>query len=141
MPPRGGLSPVGELLTMEISGKVVVITGGGQGIGRGTALEFAREGAKVVIADIDKEAGKAVISEIQKIGAEGLLVLADVSKSSECQKVVKETVQKFGTINILFNNVGIQSPSSYHNVENTSEELWDRILITPKIRIGILDVK
>ena len=109
-------------------GKVVVITGGGYGIGRGTALEFAREGAKVVIADIDKEAGKAVISEIQKIGAEGLLVLADVSKSSECQKVVKETVQKFGTINILFNNVGIQSPSSYHNVENTSEELWDRIL-------------
>jgi len=109
-------------------GKVVVITGAGYGIGRGTALEFAREGAKVAIADIDKNAGEAVISEIQKIGSEGILVLADVSKASECERVVKETVDNFGTINILFNNVGIQSPDSYHNVENTSEELWDRIL-------------
>ena len=93
-------------------GKVVVITGGGYGIGRGTALEFAREGAKVVIADIDKEAGKAVISEIQKIGAEGLLVLADVSKSSECQKVVKETVQKFGTIAVSGRAKALFYPSS-----------------------------
>ena len=89
-------------------GKVVVITGGGYGIGRGTALEFAREGAKVAIADIDKNAGEVVISEIQKIGSEGILVLADVSKASECERVVKETVERFGSINILFNNVGIQ---------------------------------
>tara|TARA_Y100000590_G_scaffold308148_1_gene347911 strand:+ start:1127 stop:1948 length:822 start_codon:yes stop_codon:yes gene_type:complete len=109
-------------------GKVVIITGGGYGIGRGTALEFAREGAKIAIADVDKKAGEAVISEIQKIGSDAILVLADVSKASECERVVKETIDRFATVNILFNNVGIQSPDSYHNVENTSEELWDRIL-------------
>ncbi len=109
-------------------GKVVLITGGAYGIGRGTALEFAREGAKVAIADVDKSAGEAVVSEIQNNGSKGILIRADVSKASECERVVAETIKSFGAINILFNNVGIQSPDSYHNVENTSEELWDRIL-------------
>ena len=89
-------------------GKVVLITGGAYGIGRGTALEFAREGAKVAIADVDKSAGEAVVSEIQNNGSKGILIRADVSKASECERVVAETIKSFGAINILFNNVGIQ---------------------------------
>ena len=109
-------------------GKVVIITGGGYGIGRGTALEFAREGAKVAIADVDKTASEAVVAEIQNIGSKAIHILADASKSSDCERVIEKTIESFGSINILFNNVGIQSPDSYHNVENTSEELWDKIL-------------
>ena len=109
-------------------GKVVIITGGAYGIGRGTALEFAREGADVAIADVDEAAGRDVVAEIEGIGSKGLLVLADVSKSSQCERVVAETVDRFDAVDVLFNNVGIQPTNSYNNVENTPEEQWDRII-------------
>lgn len=109
-------------------GKTVIVTGGAYGIGRGTALEFAREGASVTIADVNKSVGEEVISEINRMGSRGLLVVADVSKSPECQKVVNETVKAFGAVDILFNNVGIQTPDSYLNAEDTPEEMWDRII-------------
>lgn len=109
-------------------GKTVIVTGGAYGIGRGTALEFAREGAAVTIADVNKSVGQEVISEINRMGSRGLLVVADVSKSPECQRVVNETVKAFGAVDILFNNVGIQTPASYLNAEDTPEEMWDRII-------------
>jgi 3-oxoacyl-[acyl-carrier protein] reductase len=110
------------------NGKVVVITGGALGIGRGCAVEFAREGAQVTIADVNAEAGRSALEEIEAVGAPGLLVLADVAQASECQRVVRETVDRFGGIDVLFNNVGIQPLTSYKNVEDTTEEMWDRIL-------------
>ena len=109
-------------------GKVVIVTGGAHGIGRATAIEFAREGASVAIADINEDAGRMVEAEIQALGAGGLLVVADMARMSECSRVVSETVEAFGGVDVLFNNVGIQTPDSYQNVENTSEEMWDRIL-------------
>jgi len=109
-------------------GKVVIVTGGAHGIGKATALEFAREGARVAIADINEEVGNATASQVKELGPGGLLVLADLANSAECQRVVTDTVDAFGGVDILFNNVGIQAPDAYFNVEDTSEGLWDRIL-------------
>ncbi len=109
-------------------GKVVVITGGALGIGRACAIEFAREGAQVTVADINEAAGRATIEAIQGIGGQGNLVTADVARASECERVVRETVDRFGGLDVLFNNVGIQPRESYRNVEDTTEEMWDRIL-------------
>ena len=112
----------------EFDGKVVIVTGGAHGIGKATALEFAREGASVVIADVNEEAGRAVESELKRLGPGGLLVVADLARMAECGRVVAETVEAFGGVDVLFNNVGVQSPDSYKNVEDTPEEMWDRIL-------------
>lgn len=109
-------------------GKVVIVTGGAHGIGEATALEFAKEGAQVAIADVNEEAGRRVESELNRLGPSGLLVVADVAKGAECSRVVSETVQAFGGVDVLFNNVGIQTPDSYKNVEDTPEDLWDRII-------------
>ena len=108
--------------------KTVIITGGALGIGSATAAEFALEGARVAIADVNAEAGQAAVSQIEADGGECILVEADVGRATECKRVVAETVAAYGGVDILFNNVGIQNPASYHNVENTSEEIWDRIL-------------
>ena len=112
----------------DFGGKVVIITGGALGIGQATAWEFAKEGAKVAIADVNREAGEATVAEVERLGGEGLLLQADVSDSSECRRVVEATVGRFGGVDILFNNVGIQPPASYVNVEDTPEEMWDRII-------------
>ena len=112
----------------DFDGKVVIITGGALGIGQATAWEFAKEGAKVAIADVNREAGEATVAQVERLGGEGLLLQADVSDSSECRRVVEATVERFGGVDILFNNVGIQPPESYVNVEDTPEEMWDRII-------------
>ena len=112
----------------SLEGKVAVVTGGVGGIGQATVRRFAQAGAKVVIADVDAAAGKTVESQLQKIGPGGLFVEADVSKAEACRRVVSETVGAFGAVDVLFNNVGIQPTDSYHNVEDTPEETWDRIL-------------
>ena len=110
------------------NGKVVIVTGGAYGIGAATAMEFAREGAQVTIADKDEEAGNAQIERMKEEGLQGRLVLADLVNSTECRRVVGETVSAFGGVDILFNNVGIQPPEWYLNVEETSEEIWDQIM-------------
>ena len=121
-------APPGEVIVGTFDGKVVIVTGGAYGIGRATALEFAREGAAVVIADIDPGAGKAIATRLRELGPGGLLVEADVSQSDACRRVISETVTAFGGVDVLFNNVGIQAPSSYQNVEDTPEETWDLIM-------------
>lgn len=111
-----------------LDGKVAIVTGGANGIGKATAIEFAKEGARVVIADVSEEAGRAVESDLNRLGPGGLLVVADLARMGECSRVVAETVEAFGGVDVLFNNVGVQSPDSYKNVEDTPEEMWDLIL-------------
>jgi NAD(P)-dependent dehydrogenase (short-subunit alcohol dehydrogenase family) len=110
----------------DFDGKVVIVTGGALGMGRATALAFAREGASVAVPDINEAAGQRVVAEMP--AGRGLFVPADVARSADCQRVVQETVRAFGGVDVLFNNVGIQPPDSYLNVEQTPEELWDRIM-------------
>jgi NAD(P)-dependent dehydrogenase (short-subunit alcohol dehydrogenase family) len=105
--------------------KVVIITGGALGMGRGAALEFARQGARVCIADVNTTAGAQTAGTLD---VAGLFVEADVARAADCQRVVGETVGAFGGVDVLFNNVGIQPLESYQTVEDTSEEQWDRIL-------------
>lgn len=93
-----------------------------------TATEFVKEGASVVVADVNRHAGERLASIMQSTGGTGLFVEADLSRSDDCRRVVEEAVVAFDGLDILFNNVGIQPSDSYSNVENTSEEMWDRIL-------------
>src|SRR5438045_1778313 len=97
-------------------------------MGRATAIEFARQGAHVTIADANAAAGRATLAEVRRVGPPGLLVVGDVARASVCQRAVARTVQRFGGLDVLFNNVGIQPADSYLRVEDTSEALWDRIL-------------
>jgi NAD(P)-dependent dehydrogenase (short-subunit alcohol dehydrogenase family) len=110
------------------TGKVVIVTGGALGMGKSTAIEFAKEGAAVVVADVNEAAGSALAEQLTKQDLQALFVLADVSRGADCRRVVEAAVARFGGVDVLFNNVGIQPPSTYLNAEETPEEVWDRIL-------------
>lgn len=105
-------------------GRVIIVTGGANGIGKGIALEFAREGAKVAIADMDDESGEMIASEVPGV----IFIQADVSLGEDCRRVVSATTTQFGRLDILINNAGIQPLDSYQNVEDTPEETWTRII-------------
>ncbi len=107
-----------------LTGKTALITGAAHGIGRATALLFAREGAAVAIADIS-EAGHSVAEEIVRAGGKAIFEPADVTRSVDCRRVVERTFQEFGPINVLFNNAGIIRRAS---VLELSEEDWDRTM-------------
>ena len=107
---------------MEFEGKVAIVTGAGKGIGRATALAFAREGAAVGVVDLDAAAGQAVASAI---GERAVFVRADVSQAAEAERAVAEVVGAFGGVDVLHNNAGIQH---YGDVVETTEEEWDRVL-------------
>ncbi len=91
----------------RLEGKVAIITGAGRGIGRATALLFASEGAKVVVADIDQEAAKKVADEIAASKGEALPIKVDVSSPEDAEKMAKAAVDAFGGIDVLVNNAGI----------------------------------
>ncbi|MEM4259288.1 MAG: glucose 1-dehydrogenase [Candidatus Pacearchaeota archaeon] len=112
-------------LTMRLQNKVAVITGGNSGIGKATALLFAREGARVVIGARDAEAGRIVVDEIKKTGGKAVFVKTDVSKETEVKNLVDFAVKLFGKIDIMFNNAGIELTKPV--TETTSEEL-DNVL-------------
>lgn len=109
----------------SLSGKVALITGGASGIGRATALLFAREGAAVAITDMNEEAGQAVTREIVDRGGRAIFEPADVTRAADCRHVVERTVRELGGIHILFNNAGIIRRAT---VVELSEEDWDRVM-------------
>ncbi|HKE31173.1 MAG TPA: glucose 1-dehydrogenase [Candidatus Angelobacter sp.] len=105
---------------MRLAERVAIITGGGSGIGRGIALAFAREGAKVVIAGRDV---KKLDSVAKELGAACLAQKADISQSSEVQKLVTATLKKFGGVHILVNNAGVLLPGT---AESHTENEWNQ---------------
>jgi len=110
---------------MRLKDKVAVITGGAKGIGKATAFLFAHEGAKVVIADLDKKEGERTAGEIKKREGEVLFISTDVSKFSDVEKMVNIALNTYKRIDILFNNAGIYARG---DVVSTSEETWDKII-------------
>ena len=108
-----------------LKNEVALITGGASGIGRATALLFAREGAAVAIADIDKEMGESAQQEIENLGAQAIFIPCDVSKAADCQQAVEQTVATFGGLDILFNNAGIVRRT---NVLTIDEAEWDHVM-------------
>jgi NAD(P)-dependent dehydrogenase (short-subunit alcohol dehydrogenase family) len=109
----------------QLSGKVALITGGASGIGRATALLFAQEGASVAIADLNQQAGDAVVQQIVHHGGRAFFQAADVTKAADCEQVVANTLRKLGAIHVLFNNAGIIRRAS---VVELSEADWDRVM-------------
>ena len=107
---------------MKLTGKIAIVTGASQGIGRAITLRLAREGASLVIGDIDVEAAEKVAREVRDGGTEALVMKLDVTKAEEVNKVIGEIVEKFGRIDILVNNAGI---SSMALVVDLKEKDWD----------------
>ena len=107
-----------------LAGKVALVTGAASGIGRATALLFAREGASVVVADINHD-GQSVAREIIQNGGRAFFQHADVTQAADCQRVVERTLREFGVIDVLFNNAGIIRRAT---VVEIGEEDWDRVM-------------
>ena len=110
---------------MKLKGKVALITGSGSGIGRASAVLFAKEGARVVLVDSNQDTGKETLKTIQQNGGEAIFVEADVSKASDAEKMVREAVKKYGRLDILFNNAG---KGLLKTVPDTAEEEWDGLI-------------
>lgn len=111
---------------MQLSGKIAVVTGGGSGIGRSTAIRFAREGAKVTVADVDSIGGEGTVNLIRESGADAIFVKTNVKDSNQIRNLINTTTITFGGLHILVNNAGI-GHSEVRSVD-LSEEEWDHVI-------------
>jgi len=109
----------------RLQGKVALITGAGSGIGRASALLFAREGAAVLVVDVNEKAARAVADAITSAGSPAFFVPANVTQAADCERAVRAAADKFGALHILFNNAGIIRRAS---VLDLSEADWDRVM-------------
>jgi NAD(P)-dependent dehydrogenase (short-subunit alcohol dehydrogenase family) len=110
-------------MTTELEGKVGLVTGGTSGIGRETAILFAKAGAKVVVAGRREQEGNETIELLRSAGGDGLFVKTDVSKASDVAALIRKAVEKFGRLDIAFNNAGIEGV--WVPIVKQSEEDWD----------------
>lgn len=110
---------------MQLAGKIALITGGASGIGRATAMLFAREGAAIVVADVNQHSGQAVAAEIARADGRAFFEKVDVTSAADCRRVVERTIRELGRVDILFNNAGIIRRSS---VMDLSEDDWDLVM-------------
>lgn len=108
---------------MKLEGRVAVITGSASGIGRASAREFAKEGARVVVADINLAGAEETVKQIEASGGVALAVQTDVAAPESVQELVEQTLHSFGRIHVLFNNAAIQVNKT---VEDTTVEEWNR---------------
>jgi len=111
---------------MRLGGRVAIVTGAGSGIGRATANLFAKEGAKVVAADIESGLGKETVERILKNGGTAIQAVADVSKADEVKAMIKTCISNFGKLDVLFNNAGIEGPSGL--LWKMGENNWNRVI-------------
>ena len=113
-------------MTQQLAGKVALITGASSGIGRASALAFARAGAKVAVADVVVEEGEKTAHMIDEIGGEAIFIKTDVSISTEVRALVRETVAVFGALDCTLNNAGIEGNRA--STAAYKEEDWDRVM-------------
>ena len=109
---------------MRLKDKVSIITGAAQGIGQACAQEFAKEGATVVLADINIEFGERNAAEIRANGGEAVFIPCDVSQSVQIHNLVRQTVEKYGRIDVVVNNAGVNHSANFFDI---TEEDWDRV--------------
>ena len=112
----------------QLDGKTALVTGAGSGIGRATSLAYAREGARVVAADVNVEGGEETVQLIKEAGGEAILVHADVSSSAGAQLMVEQAVEAFGSLDCAFNNAGISGGRERRRSADYEEEDFDRVI-------------
>jgi NAD(P)-dependent dehydrogenase (short-subunit alcohol dehydrogenase family) len=112
---------------MRLEDKVALITGAAGGIGRRSALLFASEGAAVVVADVDEAGGQTTVDEITKAGGDAAFVRTDVSQSVDCEQMVAFAQERYGKLNVLFNNAGIMHPND-DSILTTTDDVWERTI-------------
>jgi NAD(P)-dependent dehydrogenase (short-subunit alcohol dehydrogenase family) len=110
----------------QLDGKVALVTGGGSGIGRASALAFARAGAKVVVADVVADGGQETVRLITAAGGEGRFIKTDVSKAAEVEALIKQIVATYGRLDCAYNNAGVEG--TFVSTVEYSEADWDRVL-------------
>jgi NAD(P)-dependent dehydrogenase (short-subunit alcohol dehydrogenase family) len=110
-------------MSRDMEGKVALVTGAASGIGRATALAFARAGTKVVVADIAVEGGQATVATIKKNGGQAVFIRTDVSQESEVEALVRQTIETYGRLDYAHNNAGIEGTA-----DTASEEIWHQIM-------------
>ena len=111
---------------MDLTDKVAIVTGAGQGIGRAIALRLAGAGATVVVAEMNRKVGEAVAKEIEALGRKSLVVEVDVSKLDQTQRMAQQTLEAFNQIDILVNNAGIAGKTA--TLPDLDESDWDAVL-------------
>ena len=110
-------------MTSDLRGKVAIVTGGTSGIGRDAAVLFAKEGVKVVVAGRREVEGQETMDLVRAAGGDGLFLKTDVSQTADVEALVEKTVEKFGRLDIAFNNAGIEG--TWIPIVEQSEEAWD----------------
>ncbi|MGI9225123.1 MAG: SDR family NAD(P)-dependent oxidoreductase [Woeseiaceae bacterium] len=110
---------------MRLEGKVALITGGTSGIGSATAIRFAGEGAAIAITGRNFERGEQVVQEIVANGGDAMFIRSDVRSADDCRRAVDQTLDRFGRIDVLFNNAGVFHPKS---IPDCTEEEWDETI-------------
>ncbi|WP_428867282.1 SDR family NAD(P)-dependent oxidoreductase [Clostridium sediminicola] len=114
-------------MKMKLKEKVAVITGGTKGIGLGIAIEYIKEGAKVVIGGRNAETGKEGLKTLQDLGGDAMFVQCDVAKLEDLDNIIAKTVEKYGRVDIYVANAGINDPNKTHYLDITPEQ-YDRIM-------------
>lgn len=110
----------------QFAGKVALVTGGNAGIGRAAAIEFAKQGAKVVVSGRREKEGHAVVAEIQGLGGEAVFVRTDVSKATDVKAMIEQTLATFGRLDFAFNNAGVEQALT--PLPDQTEETYDQIM-------------
>jgi NAD(P)-dependent dehydrogenase (short-subunit alcohol dehydrogenase family) len=113
---------------MKLENRVAIITGAGSGMGRATAILFSQEGAKVCVADANEKNGLETVKLIKDKGGDAFFVHTDVRKEEDLKKMVRSTVDKYGKLDILFNNAGVLEKPT--NVEDITEDSWNKTIDT-----------
>lgn len=113
---------------MRLRGKVALITGAGMGQGREAAVLFAREGARIIVADINEAAAKQTVGLVEEAGGEALAVRGDVGVEADVDRMIGEGVRRFKALHVLYNNAGVLWKERDRSVLETTEANWDRVL-------------
>lgn len=111
---------------MRLREKVAIVTGGGAGMGRAVALAYAREGAKVVVAEISRAAGEEAVQAIEKAGGQAIFVQTNVAESGQVEQMVRRAIDAFGGVDVLYANAAVQLVGQDDKAHLLSEAAWDR---------------